>query len=157
MSLTLAELTARTATDGIVRWIGVRPARMAPMLVLTEVEIGVTGLAQDRRTRPGKRAVTLLQWEHLPVIAALSGREDVAPELLRRNIAVSGINLLALRARQFRVGSVELKGTGLCAPCSQMETLLGHGGYTAVRGHGGITAEVVAPGTCRVGDAVTPL
>ncbi len=98
-----------------------------------------------------------MQWEHLAVIAALSGLEAVGPEALRRNVAVAGINLLGLRKATFRIGTAVLRGTGLCAPCSRMEEALGPGGYTAVRGHGGITAEVVEPGALALGDAVVPL
>lgn len=117
-------------------------------------EITMNGLAGDRRDSPGKRAVSLIQWEHLPVVASLMGADEVDPKRLRRNIVVSGINLLGLRKARFRVGSVLLQGTGLCAPCSRMEETLGAGGYTAMRGHGGITAEVVEEGTARIGDLV---
>ena len=82
------------------------------------------------------------------------GNDAIDPLLLRRNIVVSGINLLGLRKAELRVGSALLRGTGLCAPCSRMEETLGKGGYSAVRGHGGITAEVVEVGVVNVGDVV---
>jgi MOSC domain-containing protein YiiM len=79
---------------------------------------------------------------------------SIDPGLLRRNLVVSGINLLALQRAQFRIGSVVLEGTGPCHPCSRMEAALGPGGYNAMRGHGGITAKVITPGEIKVGDAV---
>ena len=139
---------------GVVKWIGVRPGRKAPMQVLESVFIAAAGLEGDRRASPGKRAVTLLQHEHLSAIASLSGLTSVGPELLRRNLVVGGINLLALKGARFLIGDTILEGTGICAPCSRMETNLGHGGYNAVRGHGGITARVLEEGLVSIGDAV---
>ncbi len=142
---------------GRVEWIGVRPARDEPMLVVPEVQIEVDkGLVGDRfNGRSGNpRQVTLIQHEHLAVIASLLHRESVSPLLLRRNIVVSDINLLALKDKTFRVGEVLLAYSGLCHPCSKMERQLGVGGYNAMRGHGGITARVLADGIVRVGDDV---
>jgi len=157
MQGTLAHLIAQFSQDGRVDWIGVRPKRKHDLLDVPSVSVKDFGLEGDHRTKPGKRAVTLIQAEHLPVIAALSNHEEIHPALLRRNIVVSGINLLGLRNRRFQIGSVVLEGTGLCAPCSRMEEVLGKGGYTAMRGHGGITATVIQQGQISLGDAVSPL
>ncbi|RMA43442.1 MOSC domain-containing protein [Rhodophyticola porphyridii] len=152
---TLSTLTARHARDGRLDWIGLRPARRAGMISVQRVGISETGLDGDHRTKPGKRAVTLVQAEHLPVIAAFAGLEAVTPQMLRRNLMISRINLAALRGRILTLGAARLRITGPCAPCSRMEEALGPGGYTAMRGHGGWTAEVVTPGTVQIGNAVS--
>lgn len=64
--------------------------------------------------------MTLIQHEHLAVIAALAGVERVGAETLRRNLVVSGLNLLALNGCRFRVGAVVLEYSGRCQPCSWM-------------------------------------
>jgi MOSC domain-containing protein YiiM len=151
------ELLAVIPQIGHLEWIGLRPAYRAPVQPVNEALAETArGLIGDHHAEsPGrKRQVTLLQAEHLPVVAALTGQDRIPPEWLRRNLIVSGINLLALKDRPFRVGSVLLEGTGLCHPCSRMEQVLGAGGYNAMRGHGGITARVLAGGRLRVGDPV---
>lgn len=170
---------------GRVEWIGLRTARLGQVQSVPAVEIhplvGLIGdhgkLAPPRLTAlsggvgevvpspgastaatgRGKRQVTLIQAEHLPVIAALAGLDEVTPELLRRNLLVSGIPLLALKDRRFQLGDVILEGTGECHPCSRMEENLGPGGYNAMRGHGGISARVIQGGTVRVGATLAPL
>lgn len=142
---------------GTVTWIGRAPAKRAPIETLESVEIEVgTGLVGEHHAQSGtgKRQVTLLQAEHLPVIAALLGRDSCDPADLRRNVVVAGINLWGLRTERFLLGDVLLEGTGPCPPCSRMEEILGPGGYHAARGHGGITARVITGGLVRRGDAV---
>lgn len=154
----LAERIGRHAQAGRLDWIGLRPARRAALTEPEEAEIGPAGLIGDHRGggAPGPRAVTLIQSEHLPVIAALAGRETVVPALLRRNLAISGINLAALRHAPIRIGAAVLRIAGPCPPCSRMEAALGPGGWNAMRGHGGWYAEVVELGRARLGDPVAP-
>ena len=145
-------------SNGWVVWMGLRPARLAPPLQCSDIDCDpVHGLAGDHYAGRTKRTrqVTLIQHEHLAVIAALT-RNPVAPEQLRRNIVVAGINLLALNGTVFRVGAVLLRGTGLCQPCSRMEAALGPGGYSAMLGHGGITAQVLRGGRILIDDPVAP-
>ena len=154
---TIAELTSNFAQIGSVTWIGTRPARRTEMALHSEIEVLADGLIGDHYGGEGKRGVSLIQAEHLPVIAAFLGVKEINPKLLRRNIVVDGINLLGLRKRQFRIGEAILEGSGLCAPCSRMEETLGVGGYAAVRGHGGITARVATKGLIKLGDKVIPI
>ncbi len=153
---TLVELFETLPQIGKVEWIGVRPARRESMNVLESVEADTeAGLIGDRYAgRSGQRQVTLIQYEHLPAMASMLGIDEVDPASLRRNIAVSGINLLALKDKQFSIGDALLEYTELCHPCSFMEETFGAGGYNAVRGHGGIMARVVRSGSIRLSDEV---
>ena len=113
------------------------------------------GLVGDRyKGGSGKRALPLIQAEHLPVIAALSGHAAIAPATLRRNLVVSGIPLLALKGNRFRIGEVLLEGTDSCDPCPRVEDAHGSGGYNARRGMAGLCARILEGGTLRIGDAV---
>ena len=156
MSNSLQDLFDTLPQIGKLQWIGIRPERKAPMIELNSVEaIAGRGLVGDRySSKNGRRQVTLIQGEHLMAIASLLGKDHVAPALLRRNLVVTGINLIALKDKQFRVGGALLEYTGLCHPCSAMETTFGVGGYNAVRGHGGITAKIVGSGAIVLGDSV---
>lgn len=151
----LAAMLARVAQAGRVVWIGVRPSRLAPVVPVEAVEVSAAGLAGDHG-REGPRAVTLVQGEHLAAVGSYLGRGPVAPEVLRRNVVVAGINLAALKDRPLRLGGAVVVIRGVCAPCSRMEAALGPGGYAALRGHGGWCAEVLAPGPLAVGDGVVP-
>jgi MOSC domain-containing protein YiiM len=153
---TIQTLTDTFARQGGVAWIGIRPIRQKPLRPLETVQaVEALGLEGDHYASPGgKRQVTLIQAEHLVTVAGLLGLDTVTPEQLRRNIVISGINLLALKGKQFRIGEALLEYTGTCDPCSRMESNLGRGGYNAMRGHGGITARVLRSGRIRVGDTV---
>ena len=153
---TLGDLQSTWSCPGRLEWIGVRPAKRQDM---TEVENALLitdhGIESDHYCSgeiDGKRQVTLIQAEHLAIIAALCKQPQVHPAQLRRNLVISGINLASLKDRPFRLGNAELAGTGYCYPCSRMEENLGEGGYNAVKGHGGITAQVIQGGWISKGD-----
>lgn len=152
---TIATLTARHAQNGHLDWIGLRSKRLAEVEAVPQAHLLEDGLGGDH-ARPGKRALTLIQAEHLSVIAALAGVPDLTPEILRRNLVVSKLNLQALRGKQLRIGEALIEITTPCAPCSRMEAALGPGGYNAMRGHGGWCARVLEPGLLTLGCTVRP-
>lgn len=173
----LRELMREFAQAGRIEAIYLRPARrVAVQSVQQATALAGLGLVGDRRSASAKadaskRQITLIQAEHLPAVAQLSGWASrhaaqglagaLDAGLLRRNLLVSGLNLLAARSL-FKdqplllcLGAqVRLEITGPCEPCSRMEELLGSGGYNAMRGHGGVTARVLAGGSFAVGDAL---
>ena len=133
----LRALTARHATSGRIEAIVLRPQRDAAAQSVGETLAVVgRGLAGDRRAlrqagdsaAATQRELTLIQAEHLPLVAHWLGRDAVDPLLLRRNLVVAGLNLLAMRSPfadqrlVWRIGdAVRIEVTGPCAPCSKME------------------------------------
>jgi MOSC domain-containing protein YiiM len=167
MSETLDTLLSRFPGDGLLQAIVLRPARDCAAVSVTQARaLAGRGLEGDRsaaRAAGGssKRQVTLFQHEHLALLAAWLRREHVDPLLLRRNLVVSGLNLVSAKSPlrdlnlRLHVGaSAVLEVTGPCDPCSKMERTLGAGAYTALRGHGGLTARVLVDGEIRLGDRV---
>ena len=159
MAIEMNTLLNTMPQNGKVEWIGLRPKKGAALQAVSEVEaVQETGLVGDHyRGSSGKRQVTLIQAEHLKGVASILGKDHIDPVLTRRNIVVSGVNLVAFKERRFSIGEVILEMTGLCVPCSRMEENLGPGGYNAMRGHGGITTRVIQGGMIRVGDTVSLL
>ena len=99
----LHHISQQFAKAGRLEQMYLRPQRHAPAILVGQTDVlPGRGLQGDHRaarkptpTSSGKRQITLIQAEHLPVIAALMGLPAVEPALLRRNLVVSGLNLLA--------------------------------------------------------------
>lgn len=169
---TLRELTATVPQPGRIEAIVLRPARGVTAVIVDEAELiagqGLVGdrhAARDTSSVVGQaRALTLIQAEHLALLAAWTGSERIDPVLLRRNIVVSGVNLLSLRSPfadrplLWQLGpSAIIEVSGPCEPCSRMEDALGPGGYNVMRGHGGVYARIIKGGLLRRGDMLTPI
>ncbi|AFK04362.1 MOSC domain containing protein [Emticicia oligotrophica DSM 17448] len=153
------ELMQTFPHDGKVEWLSFRPGPTSRGEIVVVDEISVSekqGIEGDRyRGSNKKRQVTIIQAEHIEAVSKILKKENIDPSLLRRNIVVSGLNLLALNNLEFKIGDAILKMTGYCHPCSRMEQNLGTGGYNAMRGHGGITCMVIKSGKIKIGDAVS--
>ncbi len=167
-STSLRDLTTQFCQAGTLEAIYLRPARgVVADQASSATAIAGRGLQGDRATivasrnlQGGNRQVTLIQAEHLVVLEKLLNKPIDAAKL-RRNLVVSGLNLLAAKSlfkdqiMHLSIGDIVLEITGPCEPCSKMEATLGKGAYNAMRGHGGVTAKVIVGGEFKVGDLIS--
>jgi|SoiMethySBSTD1v2_1073268.scaffolds.fasta_scaffold935902_2 MOSC domain-containing protein YiiM len=124
--------------------------------------IAGTGLAGDRyaekvgafsdNPKPG-RQVTLIAREGID--AANGEGVTIGEHETRRNLVTEGIDLSQLVGRTFTVGDVVMRGVRDCPPCTYLEGLTRPGVMAALKGRGGLRADIVSAGTLRVGDKIT--
>jgi MOSC domain-containing protein YiiM len=154
-------MTETTATTrGRVEVIWTTHEDGAPMQARESVEAVEGGLWGDRYLRgTGYYSpydvcqVTFVASEAIAEIRAETGI-DLSDGRHRRNVVVSGVDLRRLLDTTFRVGDVEFRGTRPRPPCAHVERVAGEEGVARALGdgRGGICADVVTPGTIRVGD-----
>src|SRR5688572_8320432 len=112
--MTLNELQGLYSRQGKVETLLVRPKRMEAATILDKVtalkDVGLEG--DHYQNQGGARQVTLIQAEHLEVLAALLGLDKVLAEFTRRNIVIRGINLLSLKGKRFKIGEAIMEYSG---------------------------------------------
>ena len=81
---------------------------------------------------------------------------ELAPGEARRNIVTRGVSLNHLVAKEFRVGTVLVRGIRLCEPCEHLEKLTGKQLIRGLLHRGGLRAQILTEGIIHVGDAITP-
>jgi MOSC domain-containing protein YiiM len=141
----------------------IAPGARQPTVAVNEVHaVPGKGLAGDRyfnqtgtfSTHPaGDNELTLIEIE---AIDALRGESKVEldPGEARRNIVTRAVALNHLVGREFRIGTVSLRGIRLCEPCSHLESLTKPGVKSGLVHRGGLRAQVLTEGAIRVGDKV---
>ncbi|HTU88805.1 MAG TPA: MOSC domain-containing protein [Gemmataceae bacterium] len=153
-------------TTGILRGIWISPTARDPLVCVAEVRaVPCRGLEGDRyffacgsfSRWPGKgREVSLIAEEALEAVRAERGI-DLREGRSRRNLVTSGIDLAHLQERTFRIGTAVFRGVRPCAPCEYLERLTEAGVFEALKGRGGLRADVIEEGILHVGDAIEVL
>lgn len=135
--------------------INIAPDRKSPMQPVDEVraEAG-KGLVGDRYHVARNRQVTVQSRDGLDAAAGELGY-SFDPSATRRNITVDGGKIPTEPGVRLRIGEVDLEVAREATPCRVMETSVGPGAETALRGRAGSGFRVLTSGTIRVGDEVT--
>lgn len=99
------------------------------------------------------REITLMSDEAIALCNIRLGT-SLVPEDFRRNIIVSGVDLLRLKKSRFRIGQAILEYARTAPPCRYLNRLLGEELTSGLKGIGGIRATIVTGGIIRVGDTL---
>ncbi|QOV88030.1 MOSC domain-containing protein [Humisphaera borealis] len=144
--------------------IFIAPTAKAAMVPVSSVEaIAGEGLAGDRYQLgigafsrwPGEgRQITLIASEAIGDILAETGI-DLSDGRHRRNVVTVGVALEELLERRFHLGTLLLRGQRLCAPCRYLDGLVGEPVFAAMKGRGGLRAEIIVGGTIHIGDVIS--
>jgi len=135
--------------------IAIRPEGTEAMQLLECGEITPeAGLAGDKRSRPGRRQVTLMsRADWLQACAELGVELEWTTR--RANLLVDELPLYLSTGAFIHIGDVLLEITGETDPCARMEA--SHSGlFQALlpQWRGGVTCKVIRGGNFRCGDSV---
>ena len=157
-------LTERDA--GVLRDIYIAAERGAPMTSVDAVTaVAGEGLAGDRYAAgagtfsaraalvPGARALSLIDDADIARCNERLG-QTLDTHVLRRNLVVEGIDLLALRGQRLAIGPVVIRLAGRCAPCGLLSRYVGADMRRGLYRGGGMRGVIETGGSIRVGQAV---
>jgi hypothetical protein len=80
---------------------------------------------------------------------------DRPPSVFRRNVITRGVRLNELIGHEFTVGDVRLLGTEESRPCFWMDQAFGPGAKAALKGRGGLRAQVLSTGRLTVSPSLS--
>ena len=100
-----------------------------------------------------KGQATFFSSEVFEGLCANFGIKDKPAGVLRRNVIVSGVDLLSLIGREFEIQGVKFRGTQHCAPCESMNVAFAPGTKQFLKDNAGLRAQILSDGTIVVGDA----
>ena len=149
-------------SNGTVESIYVASAAAAPTFAVGQVvAIPGAGLDGDRyalktgtfyKPQPDYE-LTLIEAEAIEAL-----RRDYQIELAageaRRNIVTRNVPLNHLVGREFAIGEVQIRGIRLCEPCDHLQKVTGKPVIKGLLHRGGLRAQILTPGTIRVGDTI---
>jgi MOSC domain-containing protein YiiM len=148
---------------GTIEFIYVAPRATAPTVSVNEaLAIPGVGLEGDRYAL-GKGTfskpepdfeLTLIEAEAIEALKR-DYNVELAPGEARRNLVTRGVALNHLVGRDFQIGEVRAHGIRLCEPCDHLQRLTGRQLIKGLRHRGGLRAQILTPGSIRVGDSLS--
>ena len=97
--------------------------------------------------------ITFIQQEHVEDFERWLGKPFTARDT-RRNVVTRGVDLNSLVDREFRVGSVLIRGIRLCEPCNFLAKQTTPEVVRGLLHKGGLRAQILSEGEIRIGDTL---
>ena len=130
-----------------------RPPGESPTLEVPEIHcVAGRGVENDRffgYKDSYKGQITFFADEGYRSLCEGLGIHDKTPAVFRRNVFCTGVDLNVLVGKEFEVQGVTFRGREECRPCYWMDQSFGPGAEAALRGRGGLRAEILADGILR--------
>ena len=144
--------------DGTVVLIGIAGGKPGDVKASEVVEqataVAGKGLEGDRYfDHEFDSQVTLIEAEAIDAMARDAGLRPGYEEA-RRNIVTRGVELTGLVDKEFKVGSVTMRGARLSEPCQHLANLTNQQVIKGLVHKGGLKAQIVTDGQIRVGDTI---
>lgn len=134
-----------------------QPPGTSPLIEKERIEcVTGKGLLGDRyfnHREDYKGQITFFSAEVFERLCAHFNISEKPAGVLRRNVIVSGVDLLSLIGCDFEVQGVQFRGTQHCAPCEWMDVAFAPGAKEFLKENAGLRAKILSDGELRVGDA----
>lgn len=93
-----------------------------------------------------KGQITFFAREEYERLCAVLDVQDRSPAVFRRNVITAGVDLDSLIGREFEIQGVRFLGNSECTPCYWMDQAFGPGAEAALKGRGGLRAQILSDG-----------
>jgi hypothetical protein len=93
-----------------------------------------------------KGQITFFEEEVYQDLCLQFGVWDRGPEAFRRNVITRGVRLNELIGKEFELQGIRFFGTEECRPCYWMDLAFATGAEFALKGRGGLRAEILSDG-----------
>ena len=130
-----------------------KPSGENPTLEVPEVRcVPGSGIEGDRFfdfKDDYKGQITFFSQEVYERLGAELNVRDKSPAVFRRNVICEGADLNTLKNVDFEVQGVRFHGCEECKPCYWMDQAFGPGAEQALKGWGGLRAQILTQGVLR--------
>jgi MOSC domain-containing protein YiiM len=134
-----------------------QPPGTSPLIEKERIEcVAGKGLRGDRyfdHAEDYKGQITFFSAEVFERLCAHFGIKEKPAGVLRRNIIVSGVDLLSLIGCEFEIQGVKFRGTQHCAPCEWMDVAFAPGAKEFLKENAGLRAKILSNGELHLGEA----